>query len=194
MKIVIAGAKGAGKSTVAKHLERLTGLKRVETDLLIEDHFWKQYGQHKTCREIYNAVLVYLKADAETLWARLCSAIMTLGAVKGIEVGRGFALTRMRGSQSNDNMADGGFLTNNAGGISTGQTVELRIAVKPTSSIASPQTTLDLNGKTQPIEMHGRHDPCIVPRIIPVIEAMASLVLLDCIEIQRRIRPNEQKS
>lgn len=126
--------------------------------------------------------------------ARLCSAMMTVGAVKGIEVGKGFALTRMRGSQSNDNMADGGFVSNNAGGIiggiSTGQPVELRIAVKPTSSIASPQTTIDLEGRTTPIETHGRHDPCIVPRIIPVLEAMAALVILDCLEIQSRIRPD----
>ena len=131
---------------------------------------------------------VFAKLDA-----RLCSAIMTLGAVKGIEVGRGFELTRMRGSQSNDNMADGGFVSNNAGGItggiSTGQPVYLRIAVKPTSSIAKPQSTTDLNGQTQPIETHGRHDPCIVPRIIPVIESMTALVLLDCLEIQAKIRP-----
>jgi chorismate synthase len=125
--------------------------------------------------------------------ARLCYAVMTLGAVKGIEVGRGFELARWRGSQSNDNMADGEHVSNNAGGItggiSTGQTVVLRIAVKPTSSIAKPQTTIDLDGNTKPIETHGRHDPCIVPRIIPVIEAMTAMVLLDCIEIQNRIRP-----
>ncbi len=125
--------------------------------------------------------------------ARLCYAIMTLGAVKGIEIGGGFALTRLRGNQSNDNMADGQFISNNAGGItggiSTGQPVALRIAVKPTSSIAKPQTTINLDGQTQPIETHGRHDPCIVPRIIPVIEAMAALVILDCLEIQSNIKP-----
>ena len=125
--------------------------------------------------------------------ARLCAAIMTLGAVKGIEVGKGFALTRMRGSRSNDAMADGGFVSNNAGGIiggiATGQPVELRIAVKPTSSIAKPQTTIGTDGQTRPIETHGRHDPCIVPRIIPVIETMAALVILDCLEIQSKIRP-----
>lgn len=125
--------------------------------------------------------------------ARLCCAIMTLGAVKGIEVGKGFELVRMRGSQSNDNMAEGVFVSNNAGGItggiSTGQPIEVRIAVKPTSSIARPQTTIDLDGRTQPIETHGRHDPCIVPRIIPVIEAMTAMVLLDCLEIQSKIRP-----
>ncbi len=131
---------------------------------------------------------VFAKLDA-----RITSAIMTIGAIKGIEIGRGFGLPRMRGSQSNDNMVDGKFVTNNAGGItggiSTGQPVYFRIAVKPTSSIAKPQMTIDLQYKTQPIETHGRHDPCIVPRIIPVIESMAALVLYDCWCIQSRLHP-----
>ncbi len=129
--------------------------------------------------------------------ARLCYAIMTLGATKGIEIGRGFDLSRMRGSQSNDNMADGKHLTNNAGGItggiSTGQDIYMRIAVKPTSSIAKPQTTIDTDGNTREIETHGRHDPCIVPRIIPVIESMAALVLYDCWCIQEKIKPDWNK-
>ena len=119
---------------------------------------------------------------------------MTIGAIKGIEVGRGFELPKLRGSQSNDNMADGTFVTNNAGGItggiSTGQPVYLRIAVKPTSSIAKSQKTIDLEGKTQPIETHGRHDPCIVPRIIPVIENMTALALYDAWAVQSRINPD----
>ncbi len=125
--------------------------------------------------------------------ARLCYAMLTLGATKAIEVGKGFDLTRMRGSQSNDNMADGKHLTNNAGGItggiSTGQDITMRIGVKPTSSIAKPQTTIGLDGETRDIETHGRHDPCIVPRIIPVIESMAALVLYDCWQIQEKIKP-----
>jgi chorismate synthase len=129
----------------------------------------------------------------QKLDAKLTAAIMTVGAIKGIEVGKGFALTRMRGSQSNDGMADGGFVTNNAGGItggiSTGQPITLRIAVKPTSSIAKPQRTLDHDMENQPIETHGRHDPCIVPRVIPVIETMAALALLDAWEVQDRLRP-----
>ena len=91
-------------------------------------------------------------------------------------------------------MEDGTFTSNNAGGItggiSTGQPVYLRIAVKPTSSIAKPQKTIDLDGKTQTIETHGRHDPCIVPRIIPVIENMTALVLYDCWAIQSRLNPD----
>jgi chorismate synthase len=126
--------------------------------------------------------------------ARITGAIMTIGAIKGIEIGQGFGLTRLRGSQSNDNMSDGGFKTNNAGGItggiSTGQTICLQIAVKPTSSIARPQQTIDHDGRTCPIETHGRHDPCIVPRIIPVIENMTALALYDCWQIQSRINPD----
>jgi len=129
----------------------------------------------------------------EKLDARLTAAIMTIGAVKGLEIGKGFALARMRGSRSNDNMADGGFASNNAGGItggiSTGQPVILRVAVKPTSSIARPQQTLDTHMQNQIIETHGRHDPCIVPRVIPVIESMAALAILDAWEVQDRLHP-----
>jgi len=134
----------------------------------------------------------------QKLDAKLTAAIMTVGAIKGIEVGKGFALTRMRGSQSNDNMADGGFATNNAGGItggiSTGQPIALRIAVKPTSSIAKPQRTLSVDMENRPIETHGRHDPCIVPRVIPVIESMAALALLDAWEVQDRLNPGWKRS
>ncbi|MHC5173697.1 MAG: chorismate synthase, partial [Planctomycetota bacterium] len=132
---------------------------------------------------------VFAKLDA-----RLTNAVMTIGAIKGIEVGEGFQLTKLRGSQSNDNMEDGSFTSNNAGGItggiSTGQPVFLRIAVKPTSSIAKPQKTIDHDGITQDIETHGRHDPCIVPRIIPVIENMTALVLYDCWAVQSRLNPS----
>ena len=129
----------------------------------------------------------------EKLDARLTSAIMTLGATKGIEVGRGFELSRLRGSESNDNMCDGGFCTNNAGGItggiSTGQDIQIRVGIKPTSSIAKQQQTITIEGQNTPIEVHGRHDPCIVPRVIPVIENMAALVILDAWEVQSRLRP-----
>ena len=132
---------------------------------------------------------VFAKLDA-----RLTNAVMTIGAIKGIEIGEGFQLTKLRGSQSNDNMEDGTFTSNNAGGItggiSTGQPVFLRIAVKPTSSIAKPQKTIDHDGNTQTIETHGRHDPCIVPRIVPVIENMTALVLYDCWQVQSRLNPS----
>jgi chorismate synthase len=132
---------------------------------------------------------VFFKLDA-----RLAHAIMTLGAVKGIEIGRGFELAKTRGSESNDCMADGEFLSNNAGGIlggiSTGQPIILRAVIKPTSSIAQRQKTIDIHWDNHEVEIQGRHDPCIVPRIIPVIENMAALVILDAWEIQSRLRPD----
>lgn len=125
--------------------------------------------------------------------ARLTYALMTIGAFKGVEVGDGFALTKLKGSESNDEMADGDFVSNRAGGItggiSTGQTISLRLAVKPTASIAKQQSTIDLDGKNTEISVHGRHDPCIVPRAVPVIENMAALTILDAWAVQERIRP-----
>ena len=125
--------------------------------------------------------------------ARLCAAIMTIGAIKGVEVGGGFALCKLRGSEANDAMWDGAFRSNYAGGIlggiSTGAPVILRVAVKPTASIASKQTTTDEHGKNVEIEVLGRHDPCIVPRAVPVVEAMAALVVLDAWEVQCRLNP-----
>lgn len=130
---------------------------------------------------------VFAKLDA-----RLTFGIMTLGAVKGVEIGAGFAAARLKGSEANDQLDAGGHLTNNAGGIlggiSTGEPVTLRIAVKPTPSIARAQKTVDKQRKPATVTIEGRHDPCIVPRIIPVIENMAALVVLDAWEIQKRLR------
>jgi len=125
--------------------------------------------------------------------ARLTAAIMTIGAIKGVEIGTGFALTRMRGSQANDTMHHGHFDSNHhggiLGGISTGAPVLLRVAVKPTASIAQPQPTTNEHGEDLKIEVLGRHDPCIVPRAVPVIENMAAAILLDAWEVQARINP-----
>ncbi len=120
----------------------------------------------------------------DKLDARLAGAMMSLGGVKGIEFGAGFAAAAMKGSENNDPMLSGGrFASNNAGGIlggiSTGARIEFAIAVKPTPSIAQTQNTVDKAGNPQEISITGRHDPCIVPRIIPVVEAMAAIVLAD---------------
>lgn len=121
---------------------------------------------------------VFDKLDAE-----LAHAMLSLGAVKGIEFGRGFAAADMRGSEHNDQMGAEGFLTNNAGGIlggiSTGEEIIFRIVVKPTSSINKIQKTVDLEGREREIHTEGRHDACICPRIVPVVEAMAAVVILD---------------
>ncbi len=125
--------------------------------------------------------------------ARLASALLTIGATTGVEIGMGFEQTRLRGSASNDNMADGAFLTNHCGGvlggISTGQPIVMRVGMKPTSSIAKEQRTLDIYGENRSIVVKGRHDPCIVPRAVPVIESMAALTILDLWEVQARLRP-----
>jgi len=115
--------------------------------------------------------------------ALLAHALMGIGAVKGVEIGEGFAAARMKGSKHNDAMTRAGFATNHAGGIlggiSTGQEIVARIAVKPTPSIAKTQRTVNRKGEEVSVSIRGRHDPCIVPRILPVAEAMVALVILD---------------
>ncbi|GBF77735.1 chorismate synthase [Paenibacillus sp. 598K] len=119
----------------------------------------------------------------DKLDAELARAMLSIGAVKGIEFGAGFAAAKMQGSEHNDEMDQQGFLTNHAGGIvggiSTGAEIVFRVAVKPTSSISVPQRTVNQAGEEQTIVTEGRHDPCICPRIVPVVEAMAALVLED---------------
>ena len=119
----------------------------------------------------------------DKLDARLAYAMLSLGGVKGIEFGDGFAAARNKGSLNNDRLTPDGFATNHAGGIlggiSNGEKINFSIAVKPTPSISRPQQTVDKDGKERVITIHGRHDPCIVPRIIPVVEAMSALVLAD---------------
>ncbi len=121
---------------------------------------------------------VFDKLDALLAWAML-----SIGAVKGIEFGAGFGVASMRGSESNDQMTSRGFLSNNAGGIlggvSSGEPIVMRLAVKPTASISKPQRTVDIHGNIRLITTEGRHDPCLCPRIGPVAEAMAALVLVD---------------
>jgi len=126
--------------------------------------------------------------------ARLASALLSIGATTGFEIGAGFAAARRCGSENNDAMQDGAFVSNNAGGIvggiSNGNEIVIRLAIKPTSSIEKPQRTIDIHGQNREVVVEGRHDPCIVPRVVPVVEAMAALVLLDAWEMQTRIRPD----
>ena len=125
--------------------------------------------------------------------ARLCSAIMTIGAIKGVEVGDGFAITKLCGSEANDGMDTAGFTSNHhggiLGGISSGAPVIMRLAVKPTASIASTQHTVTVTGEPCEVEVRGRHDPCIVVRAVPVAENMAAFVLLNAFEMQARLNP-----
>jgi chorismate synthase len=122
---------------------------------------------------------VYAKLDSE-----LAAAMMSINAVKGVEIGDGFASARLRGEDNADPMRSGPvFLSNHAGGIaggiSTGQPVVVRVAFKPTSSILTPLATIDRDGRETEISTRGRHDPCVGIRGAPVVEAMMALVLAD---------------
>jgi chorismate synthase len=103
--------------------------------------------------------------------------------VKGVEIGAGFETARMRGSQCNDPIGPEGFKTNRAGGIlagiTTGQEILIRAACKPIASIAREQETIDVHGNPVKLAIRGRHDACVIPRIIPVCEAMVCLVIVD---------------
>ncbi len=124
--------------------------------------------------------------------ALLAYAMMSIGAVKGVELGAGFESSRRRGSENNDPLAPEGPLKNDAGGtlggISTGAPVVVRLAVKPTSSISKTQQTVTKEGKAAAISTKGRHDPCIAPRIVPVAEAMAAIVVYDAWLSQQELR------
>ena len=117
--------------------------------------------------------------------ALLAHAEMSIGAVKGIEFGLGFSSTLINASSMNDQMDENGFITNNAGGmlggITTGEEIIFRLAVKPTPSIAKEQKTVDKCGKKRTISISGRHDVTVLVRIIPVVEAMAAITTLDMI-------------
>ena len=121
---------------------------------------------------------VYDKLDAD-----LAYNMMSINAVKGVEIGAGFAAVEQQGTEHSDEMTPEGFLSNNAGGIlggiSTGQDIVVNVAVKPTSSIRLARRTIDTAGNAATIETHGRHDPCVGIRATPICEAMLALTLID---------------
>ncbi len=135
---------------------------------------------------------VFDKLDAE-----LAKAALSIGGVKGIEFGAGFEAAEMNGKEHNDETDSAGFKSNNAGGIlggiSTGNEIVFRIAVKPTSSISQAQNTIDINGNEVICETHGRHDPCLCPRIIPVLEAMSAIVIIDLIKQNTALHAYKEK-
>ena len=119
----------------------------------------------------------------DKLDADIAHAMMGINAVKGVEIGAGFASTAQRGTTHGDALTPEGFVGNNAGGvlggISTGQDITVSIAIKPTSSIRSPRPSIDLEGQPATVETFGRHDPCVGIRATPIAEAMLALVLMD---------------
>jgi len=139
---------------------------------------------------------LYDKLDADIAYA-----MMGINAVKGVEIGAGFACVTQKGSTAGDSLTTGGFVGNNAGGIlggiSSGQDIEVSIAVKPTSSILIPRETIDSEGKPTEVITKGRHDPCVGIRATPIAEAMLALVLMDhallnraqCGDVQHELPP-----
>lgn len=134
----------------------------------------------------------------DKLEADFAKALMSIGAVKGFEIGSGFKSALMKGSECNDQLRVNPVtkeietITNHSGGIqggiSNGSEIIMRIAVKPTSSISKKQKSVNYDGEEVDVEIKGRHDPCICPRIVPVAEAMVSLVLIDHILMQEQIQ------
>ena len=121
---------------------------------------------------------LYDKLDAD-----IAFAMMGINAVKGVEIGAGFASVTQHGTTHGDSLTPGGFATNNAGGvlggISTGQDLEVAIAVKPTSSIITPRQSIDIHGQPAEVVTKGRHDPCVGIRATPIAEALLALVVIE---------------
>jgi chorismate synthase len=119
----------------------------------------------------------------DKLDADIAHAMMGINAVKGVEIGDGFGVVAQRGSEHGDALTPDGFETNHAGGvlggISTGQDLVVRLAIKPTSSIRLPRPSIDRAGRPTVVETHGRHDPCVGIRATPIAEAMLALVVMD---------------
>lgn len=128
--------------------------------------------------------------------AALGSAMLSINAVKGVEIGEGFGLTTMRGSEANDIFYnDNGRIatrTNHSGGIqggiSNGQDIYLRVAFKPVATLLMEQPTVDIHGNETTLTARGRHDPCVLPRAVPIVEAMAAMTILDEYLIGRSVR------
>ncbi len=119
----------------------------------------------------------------DRLDADLALAMMGINAVKGVEIGDGFDVVEQKGSEHRDALTPEGFRTNRSGGvlggISTGQDVEVHMALKPTSSISIPGDTIDVRGDSAEVITKGRHDPCVGIRAVPIAEAMMAIVLMD---------------
>lgn len=117
------------------------------------------------------------------LHSALGAAMLSINAAKGFEYGEGFAGVTQRGSEQNDTYTDGHLTTNHSGGIqggiSNGQPITFRVAFKPVATLLKEQSTIDINGQPAVLKARGRHDPCVLPRAVPIVEAMAAMTMLD---------------
>ena len=170
-----------------------------ETAELIKEKILQLKKEHNSAGGIVECVIKGVPAGLgegvfDKLNADLAKAMISIPSVKGIEFGIGFACADLTGKENNDQISCDGFLSNNSGGIlggiSTGQDINFRIAVKPTPSISLEQKTIDINGKETICNITGRHDPCICPRMVPVVEAMSAVTLLDHLMINNSMKSN----
>ncbi|MBQ0050112.1 MAG: chorismate synthase [Bacteroidales bacterium] len=126
------------------------------------------------------------------LHASLGAAMLSINAVKGFEYGRGFEGVTERGSQQNDIPTPSGWLTNHSGGIqggiSNGEDIYFRVAFKPVATLLMEQPTIDIQGQATTLTARGRHDPCVLPRAVPIVESMAAMVILDHYLLNRSSR------
>lgn len=170
---------GAADSTAAEAMEKLVAEVRRSGDSI---------GGTVACR-ITGVPAGLGEPVFQKLDAALAAAMLSIGGVKGIEFGSGFDAALRRGSENNDLRDADGTRTNHAGGIeggiSNGEPIFFRLAVKPTPSIALPQATVNQKGEAVTLSVTGRHDPTLCPRLLPVVESMAAVVLFDFLLIQQ---------
>ena len=154
----------------------------------LEEYLWKIRGEGESVGArltvVEHGVPVGLGEPVfDRLDADIAHAMMSINAVKGVEIGDGFAVARQKGSEGRDVMTPNGFASNHAGGIlggiSSGQDIVVSIALKPTSSIQVPGETINVAGETVDVVTTGRHDPCVGLRATPIAEAMLAIVLMD---------------
>ena len=170
-----------------------------ETAKRMESHILEIKAQGDTVGGTITCVIKNVPAGLgepvfDKLHADLGKAMLSINAVKGFEYGSGFCGARMKGSEHNDHYnSDGTTQTNLSGGIqggiSNGMDIYFRVAFKPVSTIMQQQPALDNKGNIVDLQMHGRHDPCVVPRAVPIVEAMAAIVLADFYLINKIYKP-----
>ncbi|MBT3754605.1 MAG: chorismate synthase, partial [Flavobacteriaceae bacterium] len=204
---ITAFVSSVGKIKIEKHYSELD-FSEIEknpvrcadsqTALLMEDHIKETRKEGDTVGGVVSCVIENTPIGLgepvfDKLHADLGKAMLSINAVKGFEFGSGFDGTKLKGSEHNDSFnSDGKTKTNNSGGIqggiSNGMDIYFNVAFKPVSTIMKAQETIDSNNNVVEMSGKGRHDPCVVPRAVPIVEAMAALVLVDFYLINRTIK------
>lgn len=167
----------------------------------LEDYFHALHREGNSIGARVNAVVQHCPVGLgepvfDKLNADIAHALMGIHAVKGVEIGDGFSVVTQKGSENRDEITSQGFLSNHAGGIaggiSTGQPIEVSVAFKPTSSIRIPIKTIDHNHRDVEMRVTGRHDPCVGIRAVPVVEARLALVIMDHYLRNKMVKSDEK--